>query len=131
MVRCVWCPRSRSPIPNDPMAVRLDAQNVYYRDSIGVVRALSKSGGSPRVLSSSNGPFSSVGVTDVDVNASVVWWMWADWQPNSLKGLFRANADGTGWTTVDTSTDSNWIGPRVDDAAIYYMHAGALVKRLK
>jgi len=116
---------------NDPLALRLDAQNVYYRDSTGTVAALRKSGGSPRVLSAANGTFSSVGSADVDVNASVVWWVWADWQPSSMKGLFRANADGTAWTAVDTSTDSNWIGPRVDDTAVYYIHAGALVKHLK
>ena len=44
---------------------------------------------------------------------------------------FRAMADGTGWTGVDTGADSNWVGPRVDDTAVYYFHAGALLKRLK
>ena len=64
------------------------------------------------------------------MNASVVWWMWGD-VTNRPKGLFRAMADGTGWTGVDTGADSNWVGPRVDDTAVYYFHAGALLKRLK
>ena len=43
----------------------------------------------------------------------------------------RANADGSAWTAIDTAADTTWIGPRVDDTAIYYFHAGALLRRNK
>ena len=68
--------------------------------------------------------------SELDVNASVVWWLWGD-GTSAPKGLFRAKADGTGWTAVDTGSDFSWFGPRVDDTAVYYFHAGALLKRLK
>jgi hypothetical protein len=60
----------------------------------------------------------------------VVWWFWAG-SSNGSNGLFRANAGGTGFTAVDTATDYSWMGPRVDDSAVYYFHGGALLKRLK
>jgi len=113
-----------------PWAVRLDSQNVYYRELSGAVSALSKSGGSPRLLSAPNGSSGFIGNTELDVNASVVWWLWGD-GTSAPKGLFRAKADGTGWTAVDTGSDFSWFGPRVDDTAVYYFHAGALLKRLK
>ncbi len=115
---------------SDPAAVRVDSQNVYYRETSGAVWALSKSGGQPRLLSGRNGSSVNFLGSDLDVNASVVWWMWGD-ASTAPKGLFRANADGTGWTGVDTGNDFGWSGPRVDDMAAYYFHAGALLKRLK
>jgi len=113
-----------------PLAVRVDPQNVYFRDLNGVVWSRSKSGGTLRQLSSPNGSNAFISNTELDVNASVVWWIWGD-GTNRPKGLFRALADGTGWTGVDTGSDFNWFGPRVDDTAVYYFHAGALLKRLK
>jgi hypothetical protein len=66
------------------------------------------------------------------VNASVVWWTWTDSTVAANNGLFRANADGSGFAAVDTGSDPTvWSGPRVDDTAVYYFHAGALLKRLK
>jgi len=56
--------------------------------------------------------------------------LWGD-ASTAPKSLFRAHADGTGWTGVDTGNDFGWSGPRVDDTAAYYFHAGALLKRLK
>jgi len=67
-------------------------------------------------------------VVGLDVNASVVWWTA---RGTSQSGLFRANADGTGFAAVATSSDPDWGEPRVDDTAIYYFRAGALLKRLK
>ena len=113
-----------------PLAVRVDPQNVYFRDLNGAVWSRSKSGGTLRQLSAPNGSNSFVSLTELDVNASVVWWIWGDGS-NRPKGLFRSQADGTGWTGVDTANDSTWFGPRVDDSAAYYLHAGALLKRLK
>ena len=60
---------------------------------------------------------------------SVVYWNWLGGAPY---GIFRANADGTGFAAVDTSNDdSNWYGLRIDDAALYYAHGGAIIRRLK
>ncbi len=114
-----------------PLAVRLDPQNVYFRDLNGAVWSRSKSGGTLRQLSAPNGSNGFVSNAALDVNASVVWWMWGGGTNNQPNGLFRALADGTGWTGVDTGSDFNWYGPRVDDTAVYYLHAGALLKRLK
>jgi hypothetical protein len=61
-----------------------------------------------------------------------VWWTWMDSTGGPTKGLFHANADASGFTAVDTGADlAVWSGPRVDDTAVYYFHAGALLKRLK
>jgi hypothetical protein len=59
----------------------------------------------------------------------VVWWNWNLY--GTTDGIFRANADGSSWTAVDTSDDTSWGALRVDDTAVYYFHAGALIKRLK
>jgi len=94
------------------------------------VSARSKSGGSVRQLSTPNGSGSFVSLAELDVNASVVWWIWGDGF-NRPNGLYRSKADGTGWTAVDTGGDFDWFGPRVDDTAVYYFHQGALLRRLK
>jgi List-Bact-rpt repeat protein len=114
-----------------PLAVRVDSQNVYFRDLTGAVWARSKSDGTMRKLSAPNGSNGFLGIAEFDVNAFVAWWMWGDGS-NGPKGLFRANADGSGFAAVDTGgNDFTWFGPRVDNTAAYYMHAGALLKRLK
>jgi List-Bact-rpt repeat protein len=113
----------------DPVAVRVDSRNVYYRDAFGAVWAVGKPGGTPRLLSAANGS-SGWFHTELEANSFVVWWVWLDGSTGP-KGVFRANADGTGWAGVDTSTDYNWSTLRVDDTAAYYFHAGALLKRLK
>jgi Divergent InlB B-repeat domain len=113
-----------------PLTVRVDSQNVYFRDANSAVWARSKSGGPARELSAPNGSSGFVGGGEFDVNAFVAWWMWGS-GGTGPKGLFRANADGSGFTGVDTGADFNWFGLRVDDTAVYYLHAGALLKRLK
>jgi len=115
----------------EALAVRVDSRNLYYREWTGGVWAAPKDGGTARLLStgnSSNG--GGIGSIELDVNAFVAWWNWNGTTGN-LHGLFRANADGSGWTPVDTGADSTWFGPRVDDTAVYYFHGGALIKRLK
>jgi hypothetical protein len=113
------------------VAIRLDPLNVYFRDTSGAVFSMPKSGGAPILLSAPNSGTVS-GPLDVDVNAGVVWWTWMDSTPAASKGLFHANADGSGFTPVETGSDlAVWSGPRVDDTAVYYFHAGALLKRLK
>jgi len=44
---------------------------------------------------------------------------------SSPYGIFRANADGTGFRAVDSSNDRSWLALRVDDVAVYYWHSGA------
>ena len=114
----------------DPLAIKVDFQNVYYRETTGAVWAVSKTGGRPRLLSTGNQASSSAFSVDLDVNASVAWWTWNDFIVGT-RGLFRANADGTGWAAVERDDSAIWSGPRVDDTAVYYFRAGALLKRLK
>ena len=66
---------------------------------------------------------------EVEVNASVVYWNWIG--GTAPYGIFRANADGSGFRTVDSSNDSSWYGLRVNDTAVYYWHRGAIIRRLK
>jgi len=113
-----------------PLAVRVDSKNVYFRDLNSAVWSVSKSGGTVHQLSALNGSFGFLANSEVDVNASVVWWIWGAGNAGP-KGLFRAAADGSGFAAVDTGNDFSWFGPRVDDSAVYYFHAGALLKRLK
>jgi len=117
--------------PAQAVAVRLDPLNVYFRDTTGAVYSTPKSGGAARLLSGPN-TGAVTGLLDFDVNASVVWWTWMDTTNGATKGLFHANADGSGFTAVETGSDLTvWSGPRVDDSAVFYFHAGALLKRLK
>ena len=117
--------------PAAVVALRLDPDNVYFRDTTGAVFAMAKTGGAARSLSGPNTGTAS-GPLDIDANASVVWWTWMDTTNSATKGLFHANADGSGFTAVETGSDlTTWSGPRVDDTAVFYFHAGALLKRLK
>ena len=114
-----------------PVVLRVDPKNFYYRNGDGDTWARGKDGGTPTLLSASNGrnPWSQWPV-DLEVNASVVWWNWNVY--GNTNGLFRANADGSSWTAVDTGADTTtWGALRVDDTAVYYFHGGALIKRLK
>jgi hypothetical protein len=122
-----------------PQAVRLDAQNVYFRlgyygnpSSNGHVQVMSKADFKVRVLSSDNGNGGNGGYfygMEVEVNASVAYWNWT--AGTSPYGIFRANADGAGFHAVDTSNDVSWLGLRVDDVAMYYWRYGAVIRRLK
>jgi hypothetical protein len=111
-------------------AIRVDSANVYFRStSTGHVQALSKSDFSVRTLSGANSGGQYPVTGEVEANASVVYWNWLGGAPY---GIFRANADGTGFAAVDTSNDdSSWYGLRVDDTALYYAHGGAIIRRLK
>lgn len=116
----------------DPRKVQVDADTLYYRDVDGDVWARAKAGGEARKLNTGNPGNTMVFMPiDLEVHARVAYWTWHDNTGTTLQGLFRANADGTAWTALDSGTDSYWFGPRVDDDAIYYFHAGALYRRLK
>ena len=119
-----------------PQAVRLDAQNVYFRvgyngtSSInGHVQVMSKADFKGRVLSSDNGNGVYFYGMEVEVNASVAYWNWTG--GTSPYGIFRSNTDGTGFHAVDTSNDGSWLALRVDDVAVYYWRSGAVIRRLK
>jgi hypothetical protein len=111
-----------------PAAVRVDAQNVYYRDQTGDVAVRSKADGSVGVISGPNGTGYMYN-PDLEVNAGVVYWNWTG--GNAPYGIFRANADGTGFAAVDSSNETSWYALRVDDQAVYYFHGGAIIRRLK
>jgi hypothetical protein len=119
--------------PAEVVALRVDPLNIYFRDTTGAVFTLRKAGGAALLLSGPNiANGNAIGPLDIDANASVVWWTWMDSTGGPTKGLFHANADGIGFTAVDTGSDlAVWSGPRVDDGAVYYFHAGSLLKRLK
>jgi len=111
-----------------PFAVRADSRNLYWRNKDGIFAAAKDGAGVHKV---SGNPSTSF-LRDFDVNASVVWWIWVADPPGGPMGLFRADADGSGFTAVDTSSEGNWnAGPRVDDKAAYYWHMNSLMKRLK
>ena len=111
-----------------PSAVRVDSQNVYYRDQSGNIFVLGKSDASLRTLSGGSGAGYMYN-PDLDVNAQVVYWNWTG--GNAPYGIFRANADGSSPAAVDSSNDNSWSALRVDDAAVYYFHGGAIIRRLK
>jgi hypothetical protein len=116
-------------------ALRLDPANIYFRATYstsdrpaGQVQVVSKSDFKVRTIAN-NGPGNYQYAMEVDVNASVVYWNWTGGA--APYGIFRANADGSGFRAVDTSNDSSWYGLRVDDTAMYYWRAGAIIRRLK
>jgi hypothetical protein len=111
-----------------PSAVRVDSQNLYYRDQSGNIFVLRKSDGSLRTLSGGSGAGYMYN-PDLDVNGQVVYWNWTG--GNAPYGIFRANADGSAPAAVDSSNDNAWNALRVDDNAVYYFHGGAVIRRLK
>jgi hypothetical protein len=120
-----------------PRALRVDSRFIYFRvftaAPSGQVEAFNKADGSLRVISGGNDPGGLGDVNqsgaDVDVNDFVVYWNWSGGK--SPYGIFRANADGTGFAAVDSSEDIGWLALRVDDRAVYYLHSGAIIRRLK
>jgi hypothetical protein len=115
----------------DPRVVRVDDQNIYYRNADGDAWARAKGGGSFTKLSSGNPRNSSAFNIDLDVKGGVAWWTWNDQTPGDQHGLFRANTDGGNWMAAETSADSTWSATHADAVSVYYFHAGALVRRLK
>ena len=69
-------------------------------------------------------------LVDLDVHSKIAYWTYVDLAPGA-QGLFRANADGTAWTAIESSSDVYWGGVRADDNYIFYFHAGALYRRMK
>jgi len=112
----------------EPTLLRVDSQNLYFADVAAAVWVVGKSGDVPRRLSPGDTGAGTFQVVRLDVSSSVVWWTS---RGTSQSGLFRVDADGTGFEAVDTSSDLEWGEPRVDDTAVYYDRAGALLKRLK
>jgi hypothetical protein len=112
-----------------PITLRVDSQNLYWRNVDGAIFAAAKDGSAVRKISDNSG---TSFVLDFDVNGSVVWWLWVGLRNVGPQGLFRANPDGSGFTGVDTTSGLGWdAGPRVDDTAVYYFHRLSLMKRLK
>jgi hypothetical protein len=110
--------------------VRVDSANLYWREVYsGKVFARDKKTGAVRNVAEDAGKGSEY-AADLAINAGVVYW-------NRIAGIgptygiFRVNADGTGFGAVDSSNDATWNGLAVDDTAVYYFHAGAIIRRLK
>jgi hypothetical protein len=114
-----------------PSSLRADFKNIYLRANRGEAWSVSKASPSLKLLSGPNGtPNYYAYTSEIDVSGSTVYWNWLQYGAGT-NGIFASNADGTAWTALDTGNDYNWTGPRVDDTAAYYWHAGALLKRLK
>jgi hypothetical protein len=111
------------------MAVRVDSRMVYVREQSGTVWTAAKDGSGLKILSSGNGSAGYQYYPELDANASVAYWNWT--AGSGPFGIFKANADGSGFAGLDTSNDANWYGLKVDDVALYYFHGGALIRRLK
>jgi len=118
-----------------PQAIRLDPSNVYFRlyytvssDANGHVQAMSKSDFRVRILSTATAP---PAFSTASTSTSTPRWSTGTGSAQRPYGIFRANADGSGFKGVDTSNESNWYALRVDDTAVYYWHAGAIIRRLK
>ncbi|MCA1825426.1 MAG: hypothetical protein LC689_00620 [Myxococcales bacterium] len=114
-----------------PWVVRLDFDTIYYRNLDGDTWARGKAGGDFHQLNTGNPRSNNLTHVDLDVNAKVGYWPWNDFTGNSRNGLFKANADGSGWTAIQTSSDALWYSVRVDDNYIFYIHTGGLYRRLK
>ena len=120
-----------------PEALAVDPQNVYFRlvapgsaTTDAHVQVMSKADSRVRMLSTGNGSGDSTySFLEVEVNASVAYWNWSN--GSSPHGIFRSNADGSGFGTVDSANDAYWYGLRVDDVAVYYYHYGSIIRRLK
>jgi hypothetical protein len=117
--------------------VRVDPQHIYIRSyrappcrsDSGYVQVVSKSDFSARSILTGNGGGDCLYYGEMDVNAGVAYWTWE--AGASPYGIFRANANGSGFAAIESSNDANWPTVRVDDQAIYYLRAGAIVRRLK
>lgn len=115
-----------------PQAIKVDFENFYYRNLDGDTWSRAIAGGELHKLSSGNPRDNTVyQPIELDVHSKVAYWTWHDGSGSGLQGLFSSNADGTGWTAIEKSSDRYWYGPRVDDHFIFYFHAGALYRRLK
>ena len=111
-----------------PASLRVDAQNVYYRDQAGNVFVRGKADGNLSMISGANGS-GYMNNPEVEVNAGVVYWNWTG--GSAPYGIFRANADGSGFAALDSSNETSWYALRVDNDAVYYSHGGAIIRRLK
>ena len=120
-----------------PQVVAVDPQNVYFRAGVSGsattdahVQVMSKADSRVRMLSTGNGSGNSAySILELEVNASVAYWNWTNGA--SPFGIFRSNADGSGFAAVDSGNSMSWDGLRVDDVAVYYHHDGAIIRRLK
>ena len=115
-----------------PGVVRVDFDNIYYRNDDGDTWAFSKATSAFTQLNTGEPRNNLVyRPLDLDVNARVAYWTWHDGTGSNMQGLFRANADGSGWTPIESGYDREYHGVRVDDKYVFYTHHGVIYRRFK
>jgi len=117
----------------DISGIKADGAWVFFTNlQHSDVFSIPKSGGRPTLLSARNVSAGST-VDDLDANDGVAFWVTSRSWGESVSGVFSAAADGSNWTMLDSGAgaDNDWHGPRVDSTAVYYWHAGSLLRRLK
>ena len=82
----------------------------YFRiAATGQVLSLSKSDFSVRALSFAAAAGTLGGWLELALSGSVLYWNWLRGAPY---GIFSVHTDASGSATVDSSSDSEWHGPR-------------------
>ena len=115
-----------------PQVVRVDFDNIYYRNLDGDTWAFVKSTGAFHSLNTGTPRNNLVyQPLELDVNDHVAYWTWHDGTGSAMQGLFRNAADGSAFKAIETSVDASWYGLKVDDKYMYYFHDGALYRRLR
>src|SRR2546421_42792 len=116
--------------------IRVDPQNIYFRSwtapcdsNDGFVHVLSKSDFSARAILTGNGGGDCLYNGGMGATSSVVYWAWEEGA--TPYGIFRANADGSGFAAIETDDHSGGPSVFVDDQAIYYSRRREFVRRLK
>jgi hypothetical protein len=112
-------------------AIKPDGGWVFYRNlQTGETWTIEKKAGAhPIQLSGQNGYYYDA---EIDGNGETAYWNNAgSYNGQSPNGIFSVFFDGANAKTWATGSDQNWHGPRVDGTAVYYWHAGALLRQLK
>ena len=102
-------------------SLKLDAANLYFRDSRGVAYAKAKASNAFYNVSSGHGEGFAA---DLDVNASIVYWL-------GNNSIWSASFDGSNVTSLESSNSVSFHSLRVDDAHLFYFQNTQLIRRLK
>jgi hypothetical protein len=114
-------------------SMKSDGDTLFVRSTSGEAWSVAKANPSLRLLSGPNGASVSYAYeAEIDAVSSVAFWNFRS-STGLSGGLFSANADGSQLAAIDSGGgfDTGWFAPRADDAAVYYWHAGSLIRHLK